>query len=247
MARKAESKGASSRPRDPILEAVGFAAEQFLTTNSWEEAVPSVLERLGEATDVSRVYIYENKTREDGVLLMDQRFEWCAPGIEPTMQRPESHDFAYKDGFTDFEQKLRSGKAVYGLVDDYPESERTDLEAEGILSSATVPIFAGEEWWGFMGFDDTETERKWSKKEIDALTAAAGTLGMTVHRKWIEEQLRGAERQLLEAEAKYRALVEQIPAVLYIDPLDPGEQTIYVSPQIEDILGITPEEYIENP
>ena len=36
MARKAESKGASSRPRDPILEAVGFAAEQFLTKSPVE-------------------------------------------------------------------------------------------------------------------------------------------------------------------------------------------------------------------
>jgi PucR family transcriptional regulator, purine catabolism regulatory protein len=54
------------------------------------------------------------------------------------------------------------------------------------------------------------------------------------------------ERQLLEAEAKYRALVENIPAVLYINLCDVGDTTVYVSPQTELILGITPEDWYVN-
>lgn len=52
---------------------------------------------------------------------------------------------------------------------------------------------------------------------------------------------RDAMLQLFEAEARYRGLVEQIPAVVYADR---GDETIYVSPQIRDILGVTPEEYV---
>ena len=52
---------------------------------------------------------------------------------------------------------------------------------------------------------------------------------------------REAETRLAEAEARYRSLVEQIPAVVYADD---GERTTYVSPQIRGILGVTPEEYI---
>jgi diguanylate cyclase (GGDEF)-like protein/PAS domain S-box-containing protein len=44
-----------------------------------------------------------------------------------------------------------------------------------------------------------------------------------------------------EAEAKYRTLVEQIPAIVYVDV--EGGGTTYVSPQIERILGVTPEAY----
>jgi len=52
---------------------------------------------------------------------------------------------------------------------------------------------------------------------------------------------RDAMSQLFEAEARYRGLVEQIPAVVYADR---GHETIYVSPQIMDILGITQEAYL---
>jgi diguanylate cyclase (GGDEF)-like protein/PAS domain S-box-containing protein len=55
---------------------------------------------------------------------------------------------------------------------------------------------------------------------------------------------RDAMSQLFEAEARYRGLVEQIPAVVYADR---GHETIYVSPQIMDILGITQEAYLADP
>jgi diguanylate cyclase (GGDEF)-like protein/PAS domain S-box-containing protein len=56
---------------------------------------------------------------------------------------------------------------------------------------------------------------------------------------------REAEVARLEAEARYRALVEEIPAVIYAD--EGGEQTTYVSPQIEEILGVTPAQYRADP
>ena len=55
---------------------------------------------------------------------------------------------------------------------------------------------------------------------------------------------REAEAALTEAEARYRSLVEQIPAVVYADD---GDVTTYVSPQIQQILGVSPEEYRADP
>ena len=52
---------------------------------------------------------------------------------------------------------------------------------------------------------------------------------------------REAQALLVEAEQKYRSLVEQIPAIVYSDD---GEFTTYVSPQIEEILGVTAAEYL---
>lgn len=50
-----------------------------------------------------------------------------------------------------------------------------------------------------------------------------------------------------EAEAKYRALVEQIPAVVYLDPVDENADSIYVSPQIATLVGISQEEWLADP
>ncbi len=52
-----------------------------------------------------------------------------------------------------------------------------------------------------------------------------------------------AEERLREAEERYRTLVEQIPAVTYIDPVDAPDTSLYTSPQIERMLGYTPEEW----
>ena len=55
------------------------------------------------------------------------------------------------------------------------------------------------------------------------------------------------ERELQEAQTKYGVLVEQIPAIVYVDVADERMTTSYVSPQIEALLGISPEEYIDDP
>ena len=52
-----------------------------------------------------------------------------------------------------------------------------------------------------------------------------------------------AEQALGNAEQRYRTLVEQIPAVTYIDPVDDPDTSLYTSPQIEQMLGYTPEEW----
>ncbi|MGD0544377.1 MAG: PAS domain S-box protein [Candidatus Acidiferrales bacterium] len=49
------------------------------------------------------------------------------------------------------------------------------------------------------------------------------------------------------AEARYRALVEQIPAVVFMAYLDKGIGEAYVSPQIEAALGFSQNEWLEDP
>ncbi|WP_293128952.1 GGDEF domain-containing phosphodiesterase [Microcoleus sp. bin38.metabat.b11b12b14.051] len=60
------------------------------------------------------------------------------------------------------------------------------------------------------------------------------------------------ERQRLEAalctvEAKYCALVEQMPAVTYISPLNRNAAKLYISPQIETFLGYSVAEWKADP
>jgi PAS domain S-box-containing protein len=45
----------------------------------------------------------------------------------------------------------------------------------------------------------------------------------------------------------YKALVEQIPAVVYVDADDESSSALYMSPQVEELLGYTQEEWLEDP
>jgi PAS domain S-box-containing protein len=56
-------------------------------------------------------------------------------------------------------------------------------------------------------------------------------------RKRMEEALRNSE-------ARYRALVEQIPVIAYTDSAEQMGQTLYISPQLKTILGYDPQEWI---
>ena len=56
-------------------------------------------------------------------------------------------------------------------------------------------------------------------------------------------EYRRTERQMREAEAKYRSLVEGLPAVVYIAEFGKDAAWTYISPKVESILGFSPEEW----
>jgi len=58
---------------------------------------------------------------------------------------------------------------------------------------------------------------------------------------------RDQEEQLPNVSAIYRALVEQIPAVVFMAHLDRGIGEAYVSPQIQSALGFSQAEWLEDP
>jgi PAS domain S-box-containing protein len=78
--------------------------------------------------------------------------------------------------------------------------------------------------------DELESRIEERTKELVEANAALRKEG--AERKQAEEALR-------KSEAKYRTLVEQIPAITYIAALDEASTTLYVSPQVEPLLGLT--------
>ena len=56
-----------------------------------------------------------------------------------------------------------------------------------------------------------------------------------------------SERSRADAETRYQALIEQLPAVVYIDTYEEMPVTLYISRQIESLSGYRPEEWIADP
>ena len=56
-----------------------------------------------------------------------------------------------------------------------------------------------------------------------------------------------AEAERRKAEARFRSLVEQIPAVTFMGSLNEDKNEFYVSPQIEALLGFSQEEWLSDP
>ena len=54
---------------------------------------------------------------------------------------------------------------------------------------------------------------------------------------------KNAENAILKAEARYRMLVEKLPAVIFLDEFNDLQSTQYISPRIKALLGYSPEEW----
>ena len=70
-----------------------------------------------------------------------------------------------------------------------------------------------------------------------------GTPFFTAYVREISDRV-AAERQLRDAEERYRTLVERLPAIVYVADFGSQGTWRYVSPQIEAVLGFTPDEWL---
>ncbi len=209
--------------RERILEGVALTAELLLRSGSWAQSMPKVLEALGQAADVSRVYIFENHHAPDGTLLISQRYEWADGSVEPQIDNPELQNLPYvAAGYGPWVDRLSSGEPVHGTLSSLPEGEGRLLGEQDIQSVLALPVFVGEHWWGFIGFDDCERERDWSAAELDALTAASTAFGAALQRQRVEIALR-------ESEQRSRTILNSLPTGIII-----------VEPTTHEIVGVNP-------
>jgi len=60
-------------------------------------------------------------------------------------------------------------------------------------------------------------------------------------------ELKEASDQVRAAEERFRAIVEHIPAAVYLDLPDGSMESVYVSPQVEIVMGVTVEHFLAEP
>src|SRR2546422_8082395 len=74
----------------------------------------------------------------------------------------------------------------------------------------------------------------------------------TIRKQAVEPATRGLSRleaalaRAEDSEAKYRSLIDRLPAITYTEALDDG-RTLSVSPQVEALLGCTQDEWMADP
>lgn len=182
--------------KESILDAIAFAADQFLKSPQWADNITAILETLGKSANASRVYIFEKLPEGAGTIA--QRFEWCAPGITPFIDDKSmlSFDMA-ANGLGRWLEILSSGGPVYSLVADLPAEEQIEFKRLSILSILYMPIMVGEKWWGFIGLDDCVTPRAWSESEIEALRTAANIISAAIQRERSDTAVQKQVKELM--------------------------------------------------
>jgi len=102
----------------------------------------------------------------------------------------------------------------------------------------------------------SETIRPQIPPDLDAVGTLLGLartflpsfeLPSLVAQPYAEPASLSGEKRFLKAEARYQVLLEQLPAVTFMAAFEEGLREIYVSPQIETLLGYTVLEWTEEP
>jgi two-component system NtrC family sensor kinase len=212
--------------RESILSIVNAAASQVLMSGGWRPPVEDMLSRLGPVMRVSRVLLTRNPVASDGRYLQDNLFQWAAPGISRRLvARNPVADLAFQD---DRAASAR-GELVHARVSELPQEKREWMALEGVMSYMRVPIMAGGQWWGSVGFDDCLEERVWRPLEIETLRTAAGLIGVAIAHDQTLSALRDSEQ-------RFRGVLES--AIDGIITIDDAGLVVEFNPAAEAMFAI---------
>jgi two-component system, sensor histidine kinase and response regulator len=175
---------------DRLLRGVAIATNRLLTVRDHHQSVQAALDALGPATDVDRIYIFENHPHlETGVLASSQRWEWVAMGVTPEIDNPALQNVPLETMMPRWHSTLSRAQPIVGLIKDFPPEEQAILLPQGIQSILIVPVFIRDHFWGYAGFDDCHRERDWDDSTRAALMAIAGSIGGAIAQHQSETQL----------------------------------------------------------
>jgi two-component system cell cycle sensor histidine kinase/response regulator CckA len=93
----------------------------------------------------------------------------------------------------------------------------------------------------------SEQVGSFERSEVELLTEMANNLAYGITAIRSQDESKRATAALREAEAKYRQLVEHVPAISYVAEAGVHGRFLYVSPQVNTILGYRPEECLKDP
>jgi PAS domain S-box-containing protein len=207
--------------RDRILSAVGLAVAQMIEDEDLESGIRKALSTLGAATDTDWVLFQPIDTSVGRSL---GAIGWHRSGKSADEQAQR----ALENGPWSKKGELWAGQAE-ALSPDL----RAQLSDSGTQSLAVVPVRAAGRMLGLLRFESVNPARPWSKIELEALGAAARTLGAALGRQQAEDALRESERE-------FREFVESASDL--IASLDGEGRFLYMNPAACAALGYSLEE-----
>jgi len=117
--------------------------------------------------------------------------------------------------------------------------------ALGLAAYLAIPLIVSGQVLGSLCVADRQP-RDWTADQVATLTELAGPL-LTQLQQRADLASRGElERRLADVQASYQALLERLPGVVYTIAPEAPNQVIYISPQIEVLLGEPAADWIGN-
>ena len=180
-------------------------------------AIDQALEQLGRFCGVDRAYVF--RLTSDAVCeKIDNTHEWCAENTAPTIHLnrdlPGNIIGPWRPGLSANMPIIIEDVAA--LPDTSPE--KTLLLSQGIRSLLAVPMRAGGQLSGFVGFDTVRRRREFSPAEVQLLKSVADAIGAALTRADTTAEIAAAQASMAEAHDRLKTTLAALPElVLEVD------------------------------
>lgn len=207
-----------------VLDPVLVALNHLISEADWNAALLNTLHGLAETVGASAAALVHIEGGRGAKLAFDLRAACGHPPIEPAI--------------LDALLRARVESLQRGVV---IEAEISPSASHGAAlgALATVPVTL-DRWWGALVLRFDYAPPRWDPEAHEALRWVGRLAG------WAAERER-AESDLREAQVRYQDLAESLPGIAYIHTDGDDKEFLYMSPQVEELLGYDPELWLRDP
>lgn len=139
---------------DEILKSMDWL-EKISSEEALVSVIPELMASLGQFAKADRAYLFDLVPDKPQTLQMTS--EWCAPGVRPTFS--DMQDLRLSD-MPNWTPKLLRGEAIlspnWDLEKQTAPQEYALFDGQNIRCLIIIPLIAGNNLKGFVGFDNPE-------------------------------------------------------------------------------------------
>jgi PAS domain S-box-containing protein len=154
----------------------------------------NVLRTIGEVTNVSRVYIFED--HPCGVTTSNT-YEWVNKGIEPVIEYQQNIEYSMVPGFR--EKITEEGRLFSKDIEELGGVLAEYFRIQNIKSILVYPMYINNKYCGFIGFDECTLKREWRDEELDLLKAVSNIIANAFEKMAALEKIQTSEVRLKSA------------------------------------------------
>ncbi len=152
---------------------------------------------IGEAAEADRIHLFKYLGNTQCVT----RYRWQAgEAAREYSWHPQQHEMPVFDLPQRWYAVLATGELLGGPVASFPKEEQGFLSKHNILRVLMVPIFTGNNPWGYMAIDDLHTDMPWHLPNVDVIRNFALAIGAAKAREYNERDLLRLSQNLEEAQ-----------------------------------------------
>ncbi|HZP70063.1 MAG TPA: EAL domain-containing protein [Pseudolabrys sp.] len=228
MADTLENRDQLLHRRDAMMDTITKCAAELVTTDTIAEAIPRILERVGQALQADRVLVLQVESAGSPIRLRNA-WKSSAAIADVTAEYFASLPEVTPPEIVEWLAPLGGGRAVAKLQRDVSGEVREIFTRFHIVSNLQAPIFVDGNLFGQLSIDDCRSERDWTAIEQESLSVLADLIGAAIARQRHLEKLANADSVVRNSQAiAYRLSTATSPP-----------RFTYVSDNVH-LLGIEP-------